>query len=373
MKIAIQAADLDFQNMGGIRTYLFNILKEIGKLPAGDEFIIYHRNNFNPELIPPDFSNYTLKKIRSPFFWTQLRFAAEVWKDAPDALWMPLHNIPLLRRKSLKTTVTVHDLAFKYFPRHFTGSDLKKLNFLTDIAIRHSDKIIAVSHSTKNDILKFYPQIKEGKIKVIHHGFDPELFQKEIPKEESEKFLKSCQLQATNYILHVGTLQPRKNLEILMDAFEKIKSDSGYAGLKLVLAGGKGWLWDGIIKKAENSPHKKDIILTGTVLFKELTILYRHASIFAFPSLYEGFGLPILEAFASQIPVVCAHNSSLPEVAGDAALYFENNNAQDLAQKIQQVLENPELKKDLIQKGLVQLQKFSWEKCARETLEFLKS
>jgi alpha-1,3-rhamnosyl/mannosyltransferase len=109
------------------------------------------------------------------------------------------------------------------------------------------------------------------------------------------------------------------------------------------------------------------------VSFADLGVLYRGASVFAFPSLYEGFGLPILEAFASKIPVVCSHNSSLPEVAGDAALYFENNNAANLAQKIKQILENPELKNSLIQKGLTQLEKFSWEKCAKETLEFLKS
>ena len=128
-----------------------------------------------------------------------------------------------------------------------------------------------------------------------------------------------------------------------------------------------------ILENIKKSKFSRDIILAGQVGFGDLSKIYQGASAFVFPSLYEGFGIPILEAFASQIPVVCANNSSLPEVAGDAALYFENDNAEDLANQIEKILASEETKKDLVAKGLLQLQKFSWEKCARETLNYLKS
>ncbi|MCX6765917.1 MAG: glycosyltransferase family 1 protein [Candidatus Moranbacteria bacterium] len=371
MRIAIQAADLDHKRIDGTRVYLLNVLKWLGKISPADEFLIYHRRDFNPELCPPNFPNYRFKKADFPFFWTQTRFARELCKDKPDVLWMPMHNIPILRRKGLKTVVTIHDLAFKYFSDHFPKKELLKLNFLADLAIKKSDKIIAVSQSTKRDILKFYPGIKEEKVRVIYHGFDSELFQKEISEDKIKKVLKSYHLQAKSYILYVGAIQPRKNLETLIETFNFIKKEK--PELKLVLAGEKAWLWEGIIEKIEKSPYQKDIILTGGISFEELAVLYQNAALFVFPSLYEGFGIPVLEAFAAGVPVVCSRNSSLPEVSGDAALYFSGSDMKELADTITRTLKDEGLKSSLISKGLEQLKKFSWEKCARETLEYLKS
>ncbi|HDH07512.1 MAG TPA: glycosyltransferase family 1 protein, partial [Candidatus Moranbacteria bacterium] len=269
-------------------------------------------------------------------------------------------------------------LAFKYFPDCFPKKDLFELNTLLKLAVNKSDKIIAVSNSTKLDILKFYPKIKEDKVKVIYHGFDTKLFQKEIPQEKVSKVLASYKLpvspasgQATSYILYVGAIQPRKNLETLVEAFDLYKKNN--PAIKLVLAGGKAWQWEGTMEKIENSPYKNDIIVTGTIGFDDMVVLYRNAALFVFPSLYEGFGIPILEAFVSEVPVICANNSSLPEVGGDAVKYFDSSNHQDLYKKIKEVLENDELKNILITKGKEQLQKFSWEKCAKETLDWIKS
>jgi glycosyltransferase involved in cell wall biosynthesis len=371
MKIAIQAADLDSSRIDGTRVYIQNLLKYFGRISPTDDFWLYHKSAFNPELAPPIFPNYRVVQKSWPFFWTQIRFACEIWRDQPDVLWMPIQALPIFRRKSLKTAITIHDLAFKYFPKDFEKKDFYKIDSFSDYAIRHSNKIIAISESTKKDILKFYPEIKAEKIRVIYHGFDKEIFSKDR-NEEEEQILKDKLEIKGDYILYTGAIQPRKNLVILIEAFESLKKSGAFTG-QLVLAGEKAWLSEKIIKNALESHFSQDIKLLGKVSFADLGVLYRGASVFAFPSLYEGFGLPILEAFASKIPVVCSHNSSLPEVAGDAALYFENNNAANLAQKIKQILENPELKNSLIQKGLTQLEKFSWEKCAKETLEFLKS
>ncbi|MCX6764001.1 MAG: glycosyltransferase, partial [Candidatus Moranbacteria bacterium] len=168
MKVAIQASDLDHSRIDGTRVYILNLLKYFGKLDQGSQFLIYHKNHFNSELTPPSFPNYKIIQKSFPFFWTQTRFAYELFKDKPDVLWMPMHNLPYFRRKNLKTAVTIHDLAFKYFPECFPRKELWQINFLTKMAVENCDKIITVSQSSKNDILKFYPKVKEKNIKVFN-------------------------------------------------------------------------------------------------------------------------------------------------------------------------------------------------------------
>jgi len=371
MKIAIQAADLDNKRIDGTRVYLLNVLRYLGKISPKDTFLIYHKNNFNPELAPPNFSNYLVKKLKFFKFWTQTRFASNIWKDKADILWMPMHNIPFLRRKNLKTIVTIHDLAFKQFPETFPKKELFQLNLLTGLAINKADKIIAVSKSTKSDILKFYPKIKADKIRVIYHGFDGDLYQSTFQDNFKAETLKKYGLKSKKYMLYVGAIQPRKNLKTLVRAFEIYKKENKN-DFKLVIAGGRAWCWEDTIEAVEKSFVRDSIVLTGRISFENLAILQQNAIIFVFPSLYEGFGIPILEAFAAGIPVVASRNSSLEEVGGEAVEYFESSNEKELSQKIAKVIGNPELQKNMISEGFEQLNKFSWEKCAEETLDFLK-
>ena len=371
MKIAIQAADLDAVRIDGTRVYILNLLKNFGKLDQASEFLIYHKGEFNPELTPPYFSNYKIKRISAPFFWTQTRFAREIWKDKPEVLWVPMHNTPIFRRKKMKTVVTFHDLAYKYFPEYFPKKDLFKLNLLGGHAVRHSDKIIAISESTKKDILKFYPSVDENKIKVIYHGFDSDLYLQERNFKEENRIKNQAGIKG-DYILYSGAIQPRKNLETLIDAFDIFKKKTG-SPIQLVIAGERAWLWEDIVKKADSSHFKKDIIMPGKLRFCDLGHLLRGAELYVFPSLYEGFGITVLEALASSVPLICAKNSSLPEVGGDAPLYFNANDPKELSLKIESILEDKNLRDEMIANGLEQIKKFSWEKCARETLEYLKS
>ncbi len=373
MRIAIHAADLDHKRVDGTRVYLFNMLKNFGKIDAKDSFLIYHQNDFNSQLKPPVFSNYSVKKSSFPLLWTQTAFAFEIWRDKPDVLWMPVHNLPILHRRNLKIIVTIHDLAFKIFPDYFTKKDLLKLNKLSDMAIKKADKVIAVSQSTKSDILKFYPEILEEKIAVIHHGFDAEIFQKKYSAETTNKLLESYKLKAKSYLVYVGAIQPRKNLEILIESFEKIKKESSgwRTDLKLVIAGAPAWKAENTLQKITASEFKNDIIVTGNLEFEKIAMLYQNAKIFVFPSLYEGFGIPVLEAMAAGTPVVCARNSSLVEAGGEAVLYFKTEDSNDLAVCINKIIENETLEKELIQKGFEHARKFSWEKCAQETLDYL--
>lgn len=372
MKIAIQASDLDHPRIDGTRVYILNLLKSFGMLDKADDFLIYHKGEFNPALEPPKFPNYDLISKKFPFCWTQTRFAYEIWKDKPDVLWMPMQALPILRRKKLKTVITVHDLAFKIFPECFPAADLRRLNFYSDYAIKNATKIIAVSESTKNDILKFYPEVDAKKIRVIHHGFDAELFQKDYSQEELKEVYTRYKILNTRYLLYVGAIQPRKNLILFVEAFEKLKNNPENRDLKLVLAGESAWQSEKTLLAVGNSSCSSDIVLTGRVGFSDLAKLFQGAEVFVFPSLYEGFGIPVLEAFASSVPAIVARNSSLTEVGGDAALYFQDNDADDLAEKIRLILSDRDFRDNMIKKGREQIKNFSWEKCAKETLKFIK-
>jgi glycosyltransferase involved in cell wall biosynthesis len=371
VKIAIQAADLDHSRIDGTRVYIKNLLKYLGTLDTSSEFLIFHKNEFNPELAPKEFPNYRIIQKPWPLFWTQMRLSHSLWKERPDILWMPMHNIPYFLPKGIKTVVTIHDLAFKYFPEMFTLYELWKLNFLAKLAIEKSDGIITISESSKSDILKFYPQVSEDKIKVISHGFDGGVYAKKRDLKKEKEIKKSLEIDG-KYLLYIGALQPRKNLGTLIEAFEKIKIDEKYKDLELVLAGEKAWMWKEIFEKIEASPYKKDISTPGKIKFEDIGHLMRGAEVFCFPSLYEGFGIPILEAFAAGVPVVCARNSSLPEVGGEAALYFDGKNSGDLAEKIKTVLSDGDLRKNLMEKGKERSEYFSWKRCAEETLGRLK-
>ena len=367
MKIAIHAADLDHSRFDGTRVYILNMLKNFGKEAPSEDFFVYHKTKFNPQLAPPNFENYHIKSLGNFLAWTHTRFAWEIFREKPDVLWVPLHNLPFFRRSGTKTIITIHDLAFKFFPEYFTKWDLFKLNLLANHAIKKSDKIIAISDSTKKDILRVYPEINEEKIAVVHHGFDAKLFSKEISKEESLPILKKYGLIDNNYLIYIGAIQPRKNLCILIEAFKKIKKTR--PALRLVFAGERAWMWEGIEKRINESPFSDSIVVTGKIPFSEMPVLLGSASVFVFPSLYEGFGIPVLEAFASGVPVVLANNSSLPEVGGNGALYFEGNDSKDLSSKVENLLNDSSLKDAMILKGKERLKKFSWEKCAQQTLD----
>lgn len=373
MNIAIQAADLDAERIDGTRVYLLRLLERFGMIFPDNEWYLYHRRDFNPDLAPPDFSNYTVHTVPFPFFWTQTRFAFELFRLCPDRVFLPVQALPLFLPRRTESIVTIHDLAFKIFPEHFPSRDLRRLNWFTDFAVRKSTRLIAVSESTKRDILKFYPETNEEKIRVIHHGFDTsaesnagDVF---AVKTEPEKVLEKFSLISREYVLYVGALQPRKNLGRLMEAFEILARK--HPSVRLVLAGEAAWMSEEIFRARDRSPFRDRIVLMGRISFADREVLYKHARIFAFPSLYEGFGLPILEAFAAGVPVLCANNSSLPEVAGDAAFFFDAEKVDELAEALLNLWENEEKRIKLIGLGGNRLKSFSWDRCASETAEWI--
>lgn len=394
MNIAIQAADLDAERIDGTRVYLSQLLRRFGDLGLEHRFHLYHRDRFNPELAPPELSNYEIHAGSAPFYWTQTRFAWEMWKSHPDRLWMPVQALPFFLPKGIKTTVTIHDLAFKYFPDHFSKKDQRRLNWFADFAVRKADKLIAVSESTKRDILKWYPDTPASKIRVIYHGFEvrqstnnsqqltsnsagsglhpePCVRHKTRSKVQPCSCTKKYSLESGGYLLYVGAIQPRKNIMVLLEAFDLARKR--HEDMKLVLVGERAWLWRETMDAIDHHPFKDDIVLTGKVSFADLGALYGGAKMFVFPSLYEGFGIPVLEAMAAGVPVVCSNNSSLPEVGGDAALYFDALNVSELASRIESLWTESALREAMIRKGHERIKQFSWDKCAQETLEYITS
>jgi tRNA pseudouridine55 synthase len=370
--VVVHGAELDQERIDGTRVYMKELLDHMGKMASDDQFTIYHKGSFNKSLTPPHLSNYKIKELGSVPLWTQTRFAWQIFTDKPDVVWLPFHNIPLIRSRSTKFVATIHDLAFNIYPETFPKKDLRRLRFHTRRTVTHADHLIAVSQSTKNDLLAQYPyHLDPNDITVIHHGVDIGFWQKKDQEHRMQQILNLYGLKPCQYIIHVGALQPRKNLVRLIKSFEDV--NSRYPDLKLVLVGGRGWLWEEIEKHARESVCAKNIIFTGNIPFVHVRTLVQNATIFALPSLYEGFGLPGLEALAAGTVVAAAKNSSLPEILGDSAIYFDPHEIDSITETLQYLLQNEHMRDQLIIKGLSRVKKFTWEKSTRETLRVLRS
>ena len=366
MKIAININELTLKQNTGVKIYTREIVKALREVDKGNKYLLYKFKIQN-------------SKFKIPL-WTYTKFPQEIKRDQPAVLFMPIQSTPFLKKpKNIKLVITVHDLAFLLFPKHFTFKNRFLLNFHTKRAIKMADKIITPSETTKRDIIKFY-NINEDKIKVVYHGVNSKF------KIQNSKFKIN-----TPYILFVGSIQPRKNLVRLIEAFEILKNPpsplfqrgskipplkkgaGGIFNINLIIVGGKGWLSDKIYKKAKESEFSKDIIFKGNVSDDELANLYKNASIFVMPSLYEGFGLPVLEAMSYGVPCVVSDNSSLREIANKSTLFVDACSSTDIAKRISNLLNNKELRKELSKKGIENAKKFSWKKSARETLTVLEN
>lgn len=371
MKIVIDITPFS-QEGTGIGEYAFNIIKNLLSIDSKNEYIFYSWGNVEKKLIKylSKYQNLKLKIIKIPhllmFLRDKLRFLlGGIIASSADIFFSPDFTLPLFL-KTKRKFVVVHDLAFMLYPEFYdknTNIFRKKVSY----SIKIADKILADSINTKKDIIKYF-SASNDKIKVIYAGVSEE-FQTQKNVQEIKKIKIKYNLK--KYILSVGTLQPRKNYIKLIEAFCLIKDT--YPDLSLVIAGGRGWLCEEVFEKINNPELKEKIIITNFINKEELVCLYQAAEVLAFPSIYEGFGIPILEAFASKIPVVCSMISSLPEVAGPAALYFNPHLPKEISQKITEIISKPYLREDLIKKGTERLKEFSWRKSAEKILEIFEN
>ena len=302
--------------------------------------------------------------VSGPFLWSQIFLPFHLYtKSKIDLYFAPAHYIP--RFCPVPIVVTIHDLSFFYYPQEFRKKDLFQLKNWTARAINKSKAIIAVSKTTKKDIVKWY-QVPDKKISVIYNGFE-----KKSEDKSDKEVLKKYNISEKKYILYVGTLQPRKNIVTLIRAFNDYYKT--HEGLKLVIVGKKGWLYDEIFGEVNRLNLNLQVVFTDFIPDEDVIVLYKNAWVFVMPSLYEGFGIPILEAMAYGCPVISSQNSSLPEIGGEACLYFDPSDPNDLIEKWYQLAQSKEIYNKLINTGKNRIASFSWKRCAHDTLELLKN
>jgi glycosyltransferase involved in cell wall biosynthesis len=368
MLIGIDASRAARGARTGTENYSLYLIRALIAIGQAHQFRLYFDQPPAAGLLPRN-ERVTWRVIPCPHLWTHLRLMTEVLLHPPDVLFVPSHVLPLLHPR--RSVATVHDLGYLFYPEAHTRLARWYLDWSTRFNARAARRVIADSYATRQDLVRAYG-IPEDKIVVAYpagaEGLAP------VTDADALDKVRSRYLTGARYFLYVGTLQPRKNLVTLLEAFELfLQAHQPPAEVRLVLAGKQGWLAEPIVERAMSLIRQGRVVLPGYVPQEDLPALLSGALAFVMPSWYEGFGLPVLEAMACGTPVICSHASSLPEVAGDAALLFDPADAAALTQALGRIYSEPELAEDLRARGLAQAQRFSWQNCARTVLAALQA
>jgi glycosyltransferase involved in cell wall biosynthesis len=367
MLIGIDASRANKKKKTGVEWYSYHLIQQFKKLDQENQFFLYSNKSLEGDLgVCPDNFKERVLNWPIPRSWTVGRLSLEMLKkNKPDLLFVPAHTLPLFNPK--KAVVTIHDIGFEHFPDAYHWADKFYHKLIIKLIKRSADKIIAVSHFTKKDLVDTY-KIDPAKIEVIWNGFDD---QKYRPIQGTKELLKEKYNITDPFVLFVGRIELKKNVPRLVEAFAKYKQKYPEDKHKLVLVGTKGLTFPLVEEQIQNYNIGKEIIFPGWVPDDDLAIFNNAADLFAFPSLFEGFGIPVIEAMACDCPVICSNTTSLPEVAGDAALMFNPEDVNEIVARMEQVLQNETVAESLVIKGEQRCKLFSWKKCAEETLDFL--
>lgn len=356
MIVGIDASRMQVPERSGTENYSYNLIKNIIEIDTKNRYVLYFSQYLDPLDVYPNVSS---KVLRSKYLWTQVRLAVECFIKPPDILFVPAHTPPLITRPGLKTIVTIHGLESEFVPNAYTRLQRLYLKFNTGIK---ADHIIAVSNSTKKD-LGTTLKVPSSRISVVHEGVDKDFFSKRDEREVRNVRLKYG--IKDKYFLHVGTIQPRKNLSKLIEAFAKLSNPD----VDLVLVGKPGWLSNKIYEAPKKFKVQENVKFLGFADQEDLPALYSGSTAYVMPSLYEGFGLPILEAMACGIPVLTSKSSSLPEVSGGHALLVKPHDVNDISYNLSRLLKEEDLRWKLSAAGEEWSKNFSWEKTAKETIK----
>jgi glycosyltransferase involved in cell wall biosynthesis len=363
MLVAYDARPLS-KNKAGIGQYTKNLLEYIAMNDPAINLILCSNKKIdfekNQSIRFIEDSNLIWSKNSNLWFQSALPFNLK--KNRVDLFHGTLFLTPIL--SAVPSIITIHDMVLDILPGTMYWKNRLPLKLLMKISAKKAARIIAVSENTKKDIIKFL-RIEQEKIKVVYPGvsnnFSP------VKKENDRMILNKFKL-SPGYILTVGTLEPRKNLFRLICAYKMIAANEGIIP-QLVIAGGQGWLKEDINKVVDSLGLRKKVVLIGYVSDTDLPALYRNAIIFVYPSLYEGFGLPNLEAMACGTPVISTNTSSIPEVVGEAGLLVDPYRPDEMARAITDVLRNEELCTRMKRAGITRSVLFSWDKTAQETIK----
>jgi len=385
MRIGIDARTILSPEKGeaiGIGHYTYQLIRHLLDLDKENEYVLF----FDFRVREKDIKKFTLPNVKIKFYpfsdykkylpvaYSEILGTATLAKEKLDILHStsPLSRIPAGYRG--KSVVTFNDLAIYQCSQCFPRLKLAREKAIYNLMVKKADKIIAVSHSVKNDLEKFL-NVPPEKIKVIYSGLDERFF--DPSSENQNKVLEKFGIKG-KYILFLGTLEPAKNISRLLEAFaifkeKRKKANSNKFDYQLVLAGKRGWLSREYPRIAKDLGVEKNVVFTGYIIGDELVPLFKNSEFFILPSLYEGFGTTMLEAFATGTPAIVSRVSSLPEIAGGCAYFINPIDKEEIADAMLKFIGDDNLKNDYRQKGLEQAKKFDWKKCARETLELYKS
>lgn len=371
MRIGFDIRCLMEKNYSGISEYTYNLLQHLLKIDHENQYILFYNSSKQPNVPEFNFPNVSFKEYKYPnkLFNLSLRFLkiAEIDKmiGGVDVFIVP-NFLFLNLSKHCRKILIVHDLSFEIYPEFFTFKKRLWHDLIGPKQLcEQADTVVAISENTKNDIIKIF-EINPEKIKVIYPGVAEKFF--EPITDEQKNYVKEKYNLPGKYIFYLGNLEPRKNVETLLKAFEKLQDKN----IHLVLAGSKAWKYKNINTLYNNSTAKNRINFLGYVSAEDKPALYSLAQAFIYPSIYEGFGLPPLEAAACGTPVISSFNSSIVEAVGDSGLLIDPNNYNELAQVIDSLLADQKLKATLSQKGRRNAENFKWDKTSTQILNLFK-
>lgn len=421
MLIGIDASRANRKFRGGTEWYSYYLIRELAKIDSKNQYILYSDKPLSADLvnltdeaggkdykveinkkgeqqIKSPHNNFKAKILNWPvtYFWTQIRLSWEMLFHPPEALFIPAHTLPLIH--PAKSVVTIHDIGFerdrglydseKIGPRHNFAETLVNLSvslftfgkfkpnaldyhsWSVKFALRHARAIIAVSEFTKKEIIEVYGAGAD-KIKVVYNGFNSANYKKTGDQQKIRQVLDKYGVKGP-YIFYVGRLEKKKNTPDLVNAFAVLKDNYKNLKHKLVLAGNASLGFDEVKYVIQEFNLDDEVVITGWVQEADLPWLYQGASLFVLPSHYEGFGIPLLEAMASGVPIAASAIAPISEITAGAACFFDPNDKQDMAGKMAQILLDKELAAGLISRGLERVKNFNSAKCAQETLSVIE-
>lgn len=371
MRIGVDASRTATSQRTGTENYSLEMIKALlclhdasGAQGRNRSFVLYFNTPPEEELFA-GFRDCQTKFIPFPRLWTHVRLSLEMLVDRPDVLFVPAHVIPVVHPK--QSVVTIHDMGHLYYPESYTKSALRYLTWATKHNISSASRIIADSESTKRDIAKRFPEA-EAKTMVVYPGISRAFAP--VTDPDTLKEIRSKYGIPGEYFLYVGTIHPRKNLERLILAYGSFLKRSRGTKPRLVLAGKKGWLPEGIMRRLHEI--EGEVTITGFVPDADLPALYSGATAVAIPSLFEGFGMPLVEAMACGTPVMTSNSSSMPEIVGEAGLLVDPLDVEEMAEAMFWLWSRPALREELRERGLKRAADFTWEEAAERALAILE-
>ncbi len=419
MIIGIDASRANREHKTGTEWYSYYLIKQLAQIDSKNQYILYSDKPLNKglsdllstfaddNLVEPKFDKYGYQIIKSPhnnfkakilrwpfsYLWTLGRFSLEMMFRRPDVLFVPAHTIPLIHPK--RTITTIHDIAFMrtdniyqsevslvqnsaIFKKisgflvkiitlgRYSLSNLDYLKWSTIFALQAAKKIITVSNFTKSEIIDVYGT-KDKKLKVIYNGYNNDAYKLINDKEKINEILKKYGIKG-KYFLYVGRLEKKKNTARLVEAFAILKETYPEIDYKLILIGDASYGYDEIKYLIDEYGLEDKVIMLGWVKEADLPYIHNGASAFIFPTLYEGFGIPVIQALACGLPTAVSDIKVMKEICHDSVVYFNPYSKDDIACAMYNIAVNNESRHDLLEKGFKRAKDFSWRKCAEETL-----